>query len=67
MYSPIGQPNISSDNGLSPVQHEAIIWTNDDFIYSIFTSKLQWNLNQDTTILIQENDMFWYQCNQKHG
>ena len=48
-----------SDYGLSPAWHQAIIWTNDGLL-SIGVSwtirnKLQWNLNQNSTIFIQEN------------
>ena len=33
MYiSPVNQAIIGSDNGLSPVQNQTIIWTNDDLL-----------------------------------
>ena len=28
MYEPRSEANIGSDDGLSPVQHQAIMWTN---------------------------------------
>ena len=44
---------VASDNGLSPGRRQAIIWTYDG-ILSI-GNKLQWNLNQNSYIFIQEN------------
>ena len=39
-------PNFVSDNGVSPVQRKAIIWTNAAILLiRTFGSKLQWNLN----------------------
>ena len=47
---------IGSDNGLSPGQRHAIIWTNDViFVNWILGSKLQWNLNRNLYIFIDEN------------
>ena len=46
---------IDSDNGLWPGQHQAIIWTNAGILLIGLEKKLQWNLNQNSNILIQEN------------
>ena len=46
---------IVADNALSPWQHQAINWTND-LILSI-GSKLEWNLNRNLYIFIQENTL----------
>ena len=45
---------ISSDNGLSPGRHQAIIWTNAGILL-IGPFILHWNDNQDSYIFIQEN------------
>ena len=49
---------IGSDNGLSPGRRQAIIWTNAWILLigpSGFGNKLQWNLNRNPNIFIQEN------------
>ena len=47
---------IGSDNGLSPGQHQVIIWTSARILLiAPFTNKLQWNLNQNTKLFINEN------------
>ena len=45
---------ISSGNGLAPVEHQAIIWTN---VLSNWTreTNFQWNLDQDIKISFQNN------------
>ena len=47
---------IGSDNGLSPDRRQAIIWTHDgiSLIWNLW-NKLQWNLNRNANIFIQEN------------
>ena len=47
---------IGSDNGLTPIQWQAITWSNAELL-SIRTleTKLQWNLNQNTDIFCHEN------------
>ena len=51
MHICIGNPTtIGLDDGLLPVQHQAIIWTN----WTI-ANELQWNSNQNSYIFIQEN------------
>ena len=48
---------IGSDNGLSPGRRQAIIWTNNGWYIVKWAprNKLQWNLNQNSYIFIQEN------------
>ena len=49
-------PIIGSYNGLSPGRHQAIIWSNDEILLiSNLSNKLQWNLNRDSYIFVQEN------------
>ena len=43
---------IGSDNGLSPGQRQAIFW---NIVNWTLRNKLQWDLNQNSYILIQEN------------
>ena len=43
---------IGSGNGLSPGRHQTIIWTILDWA---LRNKLQWNLNRNSYIFIQEN------------
>ena len=45
---------ISSGDGLLPVQHQAITWTNGDW-YSVEPSKYMWNLIQTHKFLIKEH------------
>ena len=46
---------IGSDNGLSPGLLQAIIWTNAEILFIGPLEKLQWNLNQNSYVFIQEN------------
>ena len=50
---------IDSDNGLSPARRQAIIWHYPNQCCNIINwtlrNKLQWNLNQNSYIFIQEN------------
>ena len=47
---------IGSDNGLSPGRHQAIIWPNAGILLICpLGKKLQWNLNKNSYIFIQEN------------
>ena len=47
---------IGSDNGLSPGRRQAIIWTNAGILLiDTLGNKLQWNLNRNLNIFIQEN------------
>ena len=48
---------IGSDNGLSPGWCQSIIWTNAGIllIELLGSNKLQWNLNQNSYIFIQEH------------
>ena len=44
---------IGSDNGLPSIWYQAIIWSNTGIL--LIRNKLQWNLNQNSSIFIQEN------------
>ena len=44
---------LGSDNGLSPVWRQAIIWTNAGILW--IGPKLQWNFNRNSFIFVQEN------------
>ena len=47
---------VGSDNGLSPGRRQAIIWTNAGILLiGPLGNKLQWNLNRNSNIFIQEN------------
>ena len=49
---------IGSDNGLSSGRHQAIIWTNVGIRLmpgATLRNKLQWNINRNSYIFIQEN------------
>ena len=47
---------IGTDNGLSPGRRPAIIWTNAEILFiGPSKTKLQWNLNRNLYIFIQEN------------
>ena len=46
---------IGSDNGLSPDRRQAITWTNAGLLFWTLRNKLQWNLNRNSKIFIQEN------------
>ena len=47
--------NIGSGNGLLPVLYQAITWNNTDLSIGTSRNKLQWILNQNTKLFIQEN------------
>ena len=48
MHIYVSKLNIGSDNGLSPGQHQAIIWTNDGLVYWGIYVSLSFNvLNHD--------------------
>ena len=53
----IGKPTITgSDNGLSPGQCQAIIWTNAGMLLIWpLGNKLQWNVKRNSNIFIEEN------------
>ena len=49
---------IGSDNGLSPVRRQAIIWTNDELLLIeplALRNKILWKFNRNYNIFIQEN------------
>ena len=48
---------IGSNNGLSPDRRQAIIWINAGLLLigPLYRNKLQWNLNLNSNIFIQEN------------
>ena len=47
---------ISSDNGLSPHRRQAIIWTDAGILLiPPLRNQIQWNLNQNSHLFIQEN------------
>ena len=46
---------IGSDNGLSPGWRQAITWTNVGILLITPSNKLQWNVNRNSYIFIQEN------------
>ena len=47
--------NIGLGNGLSPVQHQAIAWTNDEIsTIESLTTKTQQNSDQNTVIFMQK-------------
>ena len=50
-YASMNEAIIGSDNGLSPVRHQAIIC----WLIVIRTLEFQWNSNQSTKIFIQQN------------
>ena len=52
IYTSVDLAVIGLNNDLSPIQHQAIIWTNDGLF---FKWNCQWNLIQNTPISIQEN------------
>ena len=54
---------IGSDNGLSTGRRQAIIWTNAGILL-ILRNKLQWNLNRNSYIFIQENA---FKCRLENG
>ena len=49
---------IVSDNGLSPGQRQAIIWTNAGILLigPYWWTKFQWNFNRNSNIFIHENE-----------
>ena len=48
---------IGSDNGLSPGQRQAIIWTNEGILLipEDLGDKLRWNVKRTSNIFIKEN------------
>ena len=54
IYASVNRTGIGSENGLSPIRRQAIIWTNAVFL-SRLRNKVQWNLNQNSNIFIHEN------------
>ena len=63
LYHPKFSP--ASYNGLSPVRHQAINWTDHTDLYRPYRlivnwtlrNKFQWNLNRNSNIFIQENPL----------
>ena len=55
LYGSETQATIGSDNGLSPIRRQVIIWTNDDIVNWTLGNKLQWNFIQNSHIFSQEN------------
>ena len=54
----LNQITIGSGNGLSLVRHQAITWTNPDWLLlGTRMNKLQWNCNQNTEQKYHENDI----------
>ena len=51
----VNRVSIGSDNGLSPIQHQAIILTNWVIVNWTLRNKLQQNFNQNTKLFILEN------------
>ena len=49
-YCSVNWVSIGSGNGLSPLWHQAITWTDVDLL-----NKLQWNLNPNKEFFIYEN------------
>ena len=57
VYLAVNITIIGSDNGLSPDLHQAIIWTNAGiFFNSTLGNKLQWNINWNSYVFIEENE-----------
>ena len=56
IYTSVNSVSIDSDNDMSPIRRQAIIWTNAGLL-SIGTvmNKFQWNFNQNTKLFIDEN------------
>ena len=57
IYALQNQVIVSLGNNLSPVRRQAIHYLNQHWIILIWTlrNKLQWNLNKNTTVFIQQN------------
>ena len=53
IYIEVNLVSIGLDNGLSPIRHQAIIWTNATLLF--LRNKLQWNFNQNIKLFIHEN------------
>ena len=51
----VNETIIGSDNGLSPICHQAIIWTNDNIVNGNIKSMFHWNTVWNSKIFIQEN------------
>ena len=55
-YVSMNWVSIGSDNDLSPIRRRAIVRTNAGiFSYLALSNKIQWNVNQNSYICIQEN------------
>ena len=56
IYASVPAAITGSDNGLSPVQCQAIIWTNAGLLLIKPPGrKFQWNLKQNKAVFIQES------------
>ena len=56
IYVSVYQAIIGSDNDLSPVQCQAIIWNNtEELSIAPQRNKIKWNFNHNSNIFIQEN------------
>ena len=53
-YVPITSIIINSDNGMSPVQHQVIAWTDASLLLIGPGNKFKWNLNQNTPMFIKK-------------
>ena len=54
---------IGLDNGLLPSHRQTIIWTNAGILLIWpFRNKIQWNINRDIYIFIQENEFQYVAC-----
>ena len=50
--------SVGSDNGLSPVRHQAITWTNGElWLIGPLWTKLQWNLDQNIKFFVHEKTL----------
>ena len=56
-YASVNYASIDSDNDLSPVRHQVIIWTNTGtLLITPMVKKSKWNLSQIINIFHQENE-----------
>ena len=59
LYASVDWTSIVSDSSLSPIRHQAIIWTIAGILLiGPLGIKIQWNLNRNWYIFIQEN---WFE------
>ena len=57
IYASVKYAIIGSDNGLSLVRRQVIIWTTDGLLsVGPLGNKHQWNLNKNSSVLIDENE-----------